>query len=365
MKRRTSIGYFVDRTYVWVKCFNKIRTAKKDAKKRLKILNGGYVGKKGEFEKSVLSYWKLYGIKPQKYWYQIYCDGKGKFDPRYIPDSIWEGKIYPYFNNLLWGRAYADKCAYDRLFSHLNRPRTVAKNSCGRFYGGNQNIISREQAIQLCLKEKSFIVKFTTFTSGGRNIQVYKDGEVNEAVVRKLFDTYQMDFIIQELAEQHYDLAKIHEDSLNTLRIISFYFKGKVHILSAQLRMGSGNARIDNYSSGGYACNVNPDGRLSERAVSKEKGWSSRHPCGLLFKDIIVPGYAGVLEVIREEHRKLPQLNIIGWDFAIGKNAEPIFIELNVTPESNQNGSGPTFGDLTEEVLRDVFIDKTLKNAFI
>lgn len=365
MKRRTSFGYMIDRTYIKIKCFNKIRTARKDAKRRLEILNGGYVGKPGEFKEVVGSYWKRYGIKPQKCWYQIYCDGKDGFNPRYIPDTLWEGTIYPYFNNIIWGRAYADKCAYDRLFPYLNRPRSIIKNSCGRFYDDKQNVISREDAIQRCIKEERFIVKFTTFTSGGRNIQVYERGEVSEKVVKELFDKYEMDFIVQELVEQQSCLAKIHEGSLNTLRIISFYFKGEVHILSAQLRMGSGEARIDNYSSGGYACNVNPNGRLSERAVSKAEGWATVHPCGIAFKDIVVPNYEDVLNVIRDEHPKLPHLNIIGWDFAVGKNGEPIFIELNVTPESNQNGSGPTFGDLTEAVLEEVFIKKTLKDAFM
>ena len=365
MKRRTSLGYLVDRTYIKIKGFNKIRTVKKDAKKRLKIINGGYQGKKGEFEEVVKPYWKSYGIEPKKSWYQIYCDGKGAFDPRYIPDDMWEGTIYPYFNNIVWGRAYADKCAYDRIFPALIKPRTIIKNSCGRFYDGTQNIISREEAVRLCTKEDRFIVKFTTFSSGGLNIRVFERGEVNEQEIRAFFDKYEVNFIVQELVEQHPELAKIHATSLNTLRVISFCFKGNVHILSAQLRMGSGEARIDNYSSGGYACNVNRDGRLSEKAVSKAEGWATTHPCGLAFKDIIVPNYEDVLNVIREEHPKLPQMNIIGWDFAIGKNGEPVFIEINVTPESNQNGSGPTFGDLTEEVLEDVFIKKTLKDVFL
>lgn len=363
MKRRTSLGYLVDNTYIKIKCFNKIREANTNASKRLKILHGGYVGTKTEF-KTVKDYWKRFGVKPDKKWYQIYCDGKNGFDPRYIPDTIWEGTIYPYFNNILWGRAYADKCAYDRLFPNLNKPRTIVKNSAGRFYNGYQEIISKDEAIKLCLKENSFIVKYTTYSSGGRNIEVYKNGEFDETVVRALFERYDMNFIVQEIVQQHPDLERIHKESVNTLRVISFYFKNKVHILSAQLRMGSGDARIDNYSSGGFACNINEDGRLSEKAVSKTQGWSTKHPCGLNFKDIVVPSYQKVIHIIKEEHPKLPQLNIIGWDFAIGKDGEPIFIELNVTPESNQNGSGPTFGDLTDEVLEEVYINKTLKNAF-
>lgn len=364
MKRRTSLGYLVDKTYIRIKCFNKVRNAEKNANDRLRILNGGYKGTKKEFEE-VAKYWKRFGVKPKKKWYQIYCDGKNGLDPRYIPDTLWESKIYPYFNNLLWGRAYADKCAYDRLFPHLNRPRTIVKNSCGRFYDSEQNIISKEEAISLCAKENSFIVKFTTFSSGGKNIQVFKDGEVNEKDIRKFFNEYEANFIVQEIVRQHRDLEKIHKESVNTLRVISFYFKGKVHILSSQLRMGSGNARIDNYSAGGYSCNVNLDGRLDDKAVSKVDGWASVHPSGIKFKDIIVPNYKDVINVIINEHPKLPHLNIIGWDFAIGENGEPIFIELNVTPESNQNGSGPTFGDLTDEVLEDVFITQSLKDAFL
>lgn len=362
-KRKTT-GVLWDALYLKVGCMHRAYTARRYAKQRLKLLNGGYKGSAEEFEK-VKEFWKPYGVKPKKYWYQMYCDGRGAFDPRYIPDTMWDTTIFPYFNNLMWGRAYADKCAYDRLFPNLRRPRTIMKNSCGRFYDGNQNIITRERAIQLCLENERFIVKFTTFSSGGKNIRVYETGEVNEDSVKEMFDYYHINFIVQELVDQHEDLAKIHTSSLNTLRVMSFFFKGEVHILSAQLRMGSGNARVDNYSSGGYACNVNSDGRLSERAVSKAEGWATKHPCGLEFKDIVVPEYNKVIETIKQEHPKLPHLNIIGWDFAVGKDGEPVFIEMNVFPGQNQNGSGPTFGDLTEEVLKDVFIEKSLKDAFI
>ena len=170
-------------------------------------------------------------------------------------------------------------------------------------------------------------------------------------------------FIVQKLVKQHDDLKAINPTSLNTLRVMSFFFQGKVHILSAQLRMGSGGARVDNYSSGGYACNVQMDGRLSERAVSSN-GWATEHPSGIAFKDIVVPSFDRVIEIINEEHKKIPYLNIIGWDFGIDENGDPVFIEMNEGPQDNQNGSGPTFGDMTEDVLDEVFIKKSNRNAF-
>lgn len=360
---RKKAGVLLDQIYLQVGIKHRAYGAWKAAKRRMKIIGGGYKGSKEEFQK-VIDFWKPYGVKPNKMWYQMYCDGRGAFDPRYIPDTMWDNVIFPYFNNLMWGRSYSDKCAYDRLFPDLNKPRTIIKNSCGRFYDGNQNVITRDEAIQLCLNEARFIVKSSTFSSGGKSIKVFETGEVSEQVVRQIFDDYRINFIIQDLVNQNEYLASLNSTSLNTLRIMSFFFKGKVHILSAQLRIGGTGARVDNYSSGGFACNVNPDGRLSERAVSKANGWATMHPAGYAFSDIVVPSYNQVLEIVKGEHAKLPQLNIIGWDFAVDVKGEPVFIEMNVFPGQNQNGSGPTFGDLTEEVLQDVFIDKSLQGAF-
>lgn len=361
---RNRMGRMFDQGYLLVRTELHAFNSWLSARKRLKLLNGGYKGTREEFQK-VIEYWKPYGVKPKKLWYRMYCDGRGSFDPKYIPDSIWKSKILPYYNNLLWGNAYADKCSYDWIFPDLRKPRTVVKNSCGRYYDGNQNIITKEEAIQICQKEKEFIIKAATYSYGGESIKVFKEGEFDKETIRQLFEQYRMNFVVQELVEQNAYLANLNPTSLNTLRVISFFFKGEVYILSGQLRIGGRGARVDNYSSGGFACNVNLDGRVSERAVSKESGWATVHPNGYAFNEIVVPSYDKVLNAIKREHVKFAHLNIIGWDFAVDENGEAVFIEMNVRPGQNQNGSGPTFGDLTEEVLQDVFIDKTLRDAFI
>ena len=101
----------------------------------------------------------------------------------------------------------------------------------------------------------------------------------------------------------------------------------------------------------------------AEQAVNYQ-GWADRHPRGYAFKDVTVPAYDKVIRVVKEEASRLPQLGIIGWDFGVDKDGEPVFIELNIFPGQNQRSGGPTFGDLTEEVLQDVFVEKSLKDAF-
>ncbi len=362
MGKHKKLGLLWDEAYLQLILQRRVAAEKRDIKKRLKVDRGGYPVSSKEY-RQILDFWKPFGVKPEKYWYQAYCNGEGGFDIRYIPGRIWAKRILPYFNNQSWGRAFADKCIYDRLFANLKRPRTIVKNSCGRFYDGSEQLISRDEAIALCLQEKRFIAKYATYSSGGKNICVLEEGEVTRDAVESIFDRFHMNFIVQELVEQHEALSRLNLTSLNTLRVMSFYFMGEVHILSAQLRIGGNGARVDNYSSNGYACNINPDGHLNERAVSKD-GWVTEHPNGFVFKDVIVPSYDTVIQVIKREAERLPHLGIIGWDFGINKNGDPVFIELNIFPGQNQLGTGPTFGGLTEKVLQEVFVTKSLRDAF-
>ena len=52
---------------------------------------------------------------------------------------------------------------------------------------------------------------------------------------------------------------------------------------------------------------------------------------------------------------------MISWDFAVDINAEPILIEINLRFQGINGGqlcNGPLFGDLTDEILREVFTNK-------
>ena len=68
-------------------------------------------------------------------------------------------------------------------------------------------------------------------------------------------------------------------------------------------------------------------------------------------KEIKIPSYDRVLETIKKNHKYLPYFKIIGWDFAIDREGEPVLIEFNVSPEQNQLTCGPTFGKLTDQIL--------------
>ena len=337
-----------------------VRTTK-IAKKRIRLINGGYNGSMQEFRKVVVPYWKKFGVNPKKYWYDIYCESDGKYDPRYIPDSIWSRKILPYYNDLIFRKAYTDKGALERMLPGVAHPETVVKNSGGYYMDGDNNLITREEALALCLKEDRLIFKPAIFSGGGGGIQFYESDSMGEEDILKYFDLFRVNFVAQRIVKQHPDLARINDTSLNTIRVMTFHFKGEFHLLSAQLRMGTNNSKIDNVTSGGCSCPIKPDGWLQEKSVTRKSEWSDRHPSGLLFKDIHVPSYDTVLETAFRCHRMLPYFNLIGWDFAVREDGTQVLIEFNLMPDQNQVAGGPTFGDLTDEVLEEVYLTKKKK----
>ena len=331
----------------------------------LKSVNNGYDGSVSEFRKTVLSYWEPYGVKPDKYWYDLFCRELDHYEPRYIPDTIWYNDILPYFNYIAINKAYRDKGMYSRILQGVKKPETVVKNIAGYYFDGDgERPISREEAVSLCEKEEHLIFKPSVNSGSGRSITFYDRDDPKSEQPADIFDRFKYNFVVQRLVKQHPQLAAINERSLNTIRIVSFYFKGEVHILSSILRMGGVGARVDNFSAGGISCQILPDGRLNDKAIKPDLTWTDEHPSGIKFKGISVPSFDRVIDTVKRLHPTLPYFAIIGWDYAVDEAGDPVFVEFNIMPEPNQFSCGTTFAELTEDVLKDVYIEKTRKNAF-
>lgn len=334
------------------------RKARKACRKQLGTINGGLNGDMALFRSQVASFWQKYGIKPKKMWYDLYGYKDGQYDPRYIPEDLYWTKIYPAMNRINFRQAYTDKAYYPHLFPELRQPRMILKNSNGCFFDELGNMIDRSHAISILKAEKSFVVKPAIHSGEGVDIYFYDRDQHGIIDYQRLLDEYRSDFVVQEVVKQHHVLSSIHEHSLNTIRVISFLFNQEVHISSAILRMGVGGSRLDNVSSGGLACPIQPDGRLQDKALNRASEWVTEHPGGVRFADVVVPSYDRVLELVRQTHQKLPHFRVIGWDFAIDEDGVPVFIEYNGGPSLNQVSCGPLFGELTESILDTIFLNQ-------
>ncbi|MCI8666528.1 MAG: hexapeptide transferase [Dorea sp.] len=335
----------------------------KRGKERIKRMNGGYACRK-EYESIVVPFWKRFGYKPDRMWFQIYCDREKKIEPRYMPDDLYYGELVPYFSNTQFRRFAEDKCYHDVWFNDLIRPNTVCKNIAGVFYNEQREIIQKEQAISLCIRHESEIIVKPSIDSGeGRLIHFFHPKKDEASKLKKILSDMKANFIVQDVLKQHSVLERMNPSSLNTIRVVSFLFEGEVHILSTILRIGAENARVDNIGAGGFACPIHKDGRLFKKGVNRKAEWVEQNARGIKFSEITVPALEKVIEIIKRKHKILAHFKIIGWDFSIDQDENPVFIEYNLCPGQNQITCGPTFGDLTERVLEEYFIKKTLSSA--
>ena len=308
-----------------------------------------------QYKDIVLPYWKKYGVKPKKYWVRVYSQNQEKLDPRYIPNDIWVNKIIPHFNNLLFSQAYQDKCLNNVFVPDINHPGTIVKNVNGVFYDDELNLLSKEEAIKRCLEANRVVIKPSVGSGRGNGIEFFNGYDLKVEDAEKLFSNYKMNYIVQEKAKQHEVLNSLCSESLNTIRIVTFLYENEVRILSVILRFGAGDSELDNVSKGGYAIKVNLDGRLDKYAVNRKAEWISSLPNGIVFEDVVIPNFERIINTVKKASEKLGHFKILGWDISVDENAEPIFVEYNVIPDQNQKTWGPTFGDMTERILEEVF----------
>ncbi len=312
-----------------------------------------------EYKTNIRAYWKQFRTSvPAKYWFCLPCGDANGYPPQYIPEDKWFDAIVPHYNNLIFAKALQDKCLHNVLFPGIKRPETVVKRIAGVFYDDALTLLSREEAMARCRHVGRILIKPSVGSGQGNGIRFFSSDELSEADISALFDEYGQNFIVQKKMSQHAVLAAFNPNSLNTIRVMTFLYKDKVHVLNAVLRVGGGTNEVDNVSQGGYQCTILPDGRLDQYAITKLSGrWNnvSETASGIRFSEVIIPSYDRIRDTVCTAAMKMSHFKILGWDIAVDPDGEPVLVEYNVIPAQNQGTCGPTFGPLTDEVLTEVF----------
>jgi hypothetical protein len=288
-------------------------------------------------------------------WHKVYAAASGRSSVDYLPEDL----FYNVFENRLNPRhrktSYGDKNHYDRLgWSCL--PETVFRIINGRLFDSSYQMIDRDTALQLAQATglSEFVAKPARATGGGVGVRFLDPGQ------RASFAAAQAkpnaDWIIQHPIRQHGDLAQLHPNCVNTLRIITIRMGSSVTVVSAFLRIGTGTARIDNMTEGkGIAVGVEDDGRLRKCAYDNDLRRYDVHPDhGYGFDEIIVPSFSAAQQTCIRLHQTIPELDFISWDVAIAHDGAPVVLEFNIRRQdvnTSQVCSGPVLKPYIDEVL--------------
>ena len=320
------------------------------------------------YRQVVKPFWKEYGVRPPLYWIKHCYSISHSLDPRCIPRGIWFGRILPYFNSPFYTRQLRDKNLYHLLFRDTKRPETIYKFLYGEYCRDDLTHLEKDEAFSLCLLDGDYIIKPSVDSFEGNGIQRFRSTDGPKAIMALLEGYTATPHIVQRVVVQHPALAAFNPSSFNTIRLVTLVLNGKVHILSSILRIGAEGNVVDNVSKGGYQCTIRPDGTLENLAYTsvgehfvyaQNRGQSmyvEQTHTGARFEGFRVPSWERILETARSLALRLPYMKLIGWDLGVDENGEVVLIEFNTDPEQNESTCGPSFGEITDEVLTEVFL---------
>lgn len=317
-----------------------------------------------EFEAAYKDFWKKYGYRKrglQYAWY--YASQNGIMSPKYIPNDIYYTKIDQYFNQRKLGYGFNDKNYYSIIFKDVKQPETIVRKISGLLFDGDYKQLSVDEALVLISAQPEVICKPSMESGSGRGIRFWpiENEKLDLQNIRCfLADKEEADYIVQGIIKQHSELKRIHEKSINTVRICSILMEDGVHILSSCLRMGIGDCRIDNVTAGGISVGIKADGYIDNIAYAYYSGERfEKHPQGLVFEGFKVPSYHKAVKLVKDIHPCIGHFRLVSWDLSVDEEGDVLLIEANMRKGGinlQQFSNGPLFGDLTERVLDEVYV---------
>jgi hypothetical protein len=150
-------------------------------------------------------------------------------------------------------------------------------------------------------------------------------------------------FLVQDVVEQHPEVARLHPTSLNTIRAWMHQPEpDRWEMFCANLRMGVDEMTIDNNSAGGIGAVIDVEtGRMGlavRRGLDPERGVMLReyavHPTtGVRIEGEILPTWPEVLSLCRGTCPLFPFFGFMALDVGIGKD-HPWIVEVEADPHS-------------------------------
>lgn len=171
-------------------------------------------------------------------------------------------------------------------------------------------------------KHRTFIMK-PVFGTRGFGIKVIKVKDVNDAKskLKEIIDGGTSAIVLEELICQDARLAAFHENSCNTIRIITLRFDNRIEILHSFLRLGQGDSVVDNAGAGGIMANIDiKTGKVYAACDELGKSYMEHPESKLPIVGYVLPQWEEAVCVAKKLAMVLPDVRYVGWDLALSKN---------------------------------------------
>ena len=299
--------------------------------------------KEGVYYRSIYDYWAYGNSIAQEFYYDFFnksCEEKSSY---IVAQTL---KLYCAHLN--------DKVATDKLINDKYGTYKFLR----QYYFRDMILIHDEGSYyefhSFISKHPVFVVKPLNF---GIGLYVYKDSVDNYASPRELFDKLlqerirmandtsrnnilqvsgEVDVVLEEVINQAPEMAALHPESVNSLRINTFKDGNDVKIFYPFLKVGVGNSMVDNAAAGGLFAGINLSTGVVETDLFDEGRHCNNplkcHPdTGVKVRGFQIPRWDEAVDLAKECSRKLDGINYVGWDFALTPRGWCI-VEGNTNP---------------------------------
>ena len=321
----------------------------------------------------VQEYWvKFYNKKIDPSIHIAFMNLIGKKDPRIIPGDIMWNELIPYFNDQKMITGYRDKNIYDILIDVPNSVETVIKRVRGNYYDSRNLPVNKSTIVDILLEtDTEFIIKPSDSNNGVgiEKMTIDGDGKVllsnKQVSLEEIEKEYSANFAIQKIIKQHQIMSTPHPQSVNTLRMVTFRWKGEIKYLLTFARFGAAGSVKDNAGAGGVCLGVKENGEFLDIAIDENCNAHTHHPTtNYEFSQMPkIPNFSEFKQFVISGHKGVLHHDFISWDIAVGEDAKPVFIEANFAGATwlyQMACQQPLFGNLTEEVLS--FVQNEMEN---
>lgn len=158
-------------------------------------------------------------------------------------------------------------------------------------------------------------------------------------------------------------MAKMNPSSCNTIRVVTYSNDKEIKVIRSYFQVGcSDKVRMGQVAFGGVCVSIKEDGTLYPKGYDVNYNGHEVHPSGIKYEGYRIPSYKKVCDAAILCHQKMGDFRLISWDFTVGQDGEPIFIEMNLKYGGtmyHQLSSGPFFGKETDDILNEIYNIKT------
>ncbi|WP_340077585.1 sugar-transfer associated ATP-grasp domain-containing protein [Leptobacterium sp. I13] len=262
-------------------------------------------------------------------WNPFYDDIMVNFPKEYLPKDLFRPTLEYVLNKIEAYPNLTDKNLLSKHFIGIKQPETPVKNIQGTYFH-NDKRISKKQALELCRKYDRLVIKPSIGSGIGERIVLFSvEGDLTDykgMALCELFESYEKDFLVQEVIEQHKLLRLMNPSSLNVLRIVTDLREKEPVILSASVRMG----RQGDIVSGGLYCGIKPNGQLNDFGYDDMFEKVTETDEGIAFNAVKLSFFRKVKDAVNKLHPQMPYFKMISWDLAVDKDEEVILINYSI-----------------------------------